>query len=392
MNTSKYEKLTIYFLIFLIVLLISYFSIFLSIAAIALLLVFFDNFFSKGVVAIFLIFSISYLQSEFSPESDSLQYLNYFKNVYLDLEGNEQLSSRTFELAWELYINGLSKLITPNFFFFCNTLVLYSLAMFASYKVDAGRGTYLMIFLIFCFLGFSNNLNFLIRQYYASILIILFFIFWEISTLRRVFFLLLSIGFHLSSIIYLPLINGKFVSFVNKKYLTIIFLSSLLSYLIDLDSIIYIYQKFEGAFFVDRLRYYNNQDTSSSIISIYFFEKVIFLSLILRVELSGLTSTEKRFRALLIYSFSLALVFSNIAVLSERLGMMFTLFFGFFVFIPLNNFNKISFFKFKINPILVFYFYLPFRIIFWGFSNEETHIIKYFSGNILSIGFNNFFS
>lgn len=381
-----------YLIVFAIVLSTSYFSFFLSIVLIALLLVFFENPIIRGGVALFSVISLSYLQSDFIPDSDSLQYLNYFKSVYFNLHLEEQLLSRTLEFAWQAYIWALSKVVYPDFFFFFNTLALYSLAMFVSYKLDAGRGTYLMIFLLFCFLGFSNNLNFLIRQYYASIFIVLFFIYWEKGIFKKVSIYMISLGFHLSSVIYLPLLSGRFVSFLNKKTAAIIIFSFACSFLINLDTISFIYQKFQGSIIVDRLRYYDNSESSSSIFSIYFVEKILVLILVLKVEFNNLTITERYFRALLIYSFSISLIFANIAVLSERLGMIYTLFLGLFLFIPIKYFDKISFFKIKVNPILIFYFYLPLRIVFWGISNENTHIINYFNGNILSVGFNSFFS
>ena len=381
-----------YLIVFSIIILTSYFSFFLSIVLIALLLVFFENPIIRGGVALFSVISLSYLQSDFIPDSDSLQYLNYFKSVYFNLHLEEQLLSRTLEFAWQAYILALSKVIHPEFFFFFNTLALYSLAMFVSYKLDSGRGTYLMIFLLFCFLGFSNNLNFLIRQYYASIFIVLFFIYWEKCTFKKVSIYMISLGFHLSSVIYLPLLSRRFVSFLNKRTTAIIIFSFACSFLISLDTISFIYQKFQGSIIVDRLRYYDNSESSSSIFSIYFLEKILVIILVLKVELNNLTRTERYFRALLIYSFSISLIFANIAVLSERLGMIYTLFLGLFLFIPIKYFDKISFFKIKVNPILIFYFYLPLRIVFWGVSNENTHIINYFNGNILSVGFNSFFS
>ena len=381
-----------YIIIFSIIFITSYFSFFLSIVLVSLFIVFLENSIIRGGVALFLVISLSFLQSDFIPDSDSLQYLNYFKDVYFNLALDEQLLSRTLEFAWQAYILLLANLFYPEVFFLCNTLVLYSLAMFVSYKLDGGRGAYLMIFLLFCFLGFSNNLNFLIRQYYSSLFVVILFIYWEKSNLKKTIFYSLSLGFHLSSVIYLPLLNSRFVSLLNKKSVTIIILSFAFSYLISLDTISFIYQKFQGSIVVDRLRYYNNSDSSSSIFSVYFFEKLIIVILVLKVECSRLTRTEQYLRALLIYSFSLSLIFANIAVLSERLGMISTLFLGLFLFIPIKYFDTIRFFNIKVNPILIFYFYLPFRVLFWGVSNENSHIINYFNGNILSIGFNSYFS
>ena len=359
-----------------------------SIALLACFLPFLANNKVNFLAACFLVFFMAFLQSDFTPISDSQQYLNYFKTIYFDVgTADSRTQSKALEVAWMAYIYILSFIASPDSFFFFNTLFLYMFAMFVSKKLAAEY--YIIVFLLFSFLGFSNNLNFLIRQYYASIFVLFYFVFLDRRLFIRGGLFFLALGFHLSTIIYFPLLNKKFVNLINRRAIYFLGISLFFSFFITLDNITLVYQNFNDVLLVDRLRYYNNVSSVSTIFSPYFLEKFLFLILILKVDADLLTKREFHLRALLIYSFSLYLLFSNVAILSERVGIFSALFLGLFLFIPIKHYNRISFFNVSFNPIVVLYFYLPFRILFWGISNENTHIINYFNGNILSIGLQN---
>ncbi|MDO6635779.1 EpsG family protein [Pseudoalteromonas carrageenovora] len=363
----------------------AYFSIFMSIALLACFLPFLASTNVNFLAAFFLIFFMAFLQSDFIPISDSKQYLDYFKTIYFNVGADDsRAQSKALEVAWVAYIYILSFIASPEYFFFFNTLFLYMFAMFISKKLASEY--YIIVFLLFVFLGFSNNLNFLIRQYYASIFVLFYFVFLDKRALIRGGICFLALGFHLSTVIYFPLLSKKFVNVINSRAIFFLGTSLFFSFFITLDNIILVYQNFNEVLLVDRLRYYNNVSSVSTIFSPYFLEKLLFLVLVLKVDTGLLTKREFHLRALLIYSFSLYLLFSNVAILSERVGIFSALFLGLFLFIPIKYYNKISIFNVSFNPIVILYFYLPFRILFWGISNENTHVINYFDGNILSIG------
>ncbi|HHX8443440.1 TPA: EpsG family protein [Vibrio diabolicus] len=362
---------------------VSYYSYFLALSLSILILPLVIRDPTKLLIAIFYIVSLSYLQSDFYAESDSLVYLDYFKSYYF---GNAEVreGTKALELSWASYIYLLSNVVSPENFFFANSLVLYSFLIILLFKLE--RNACLLIFLAACFIGFSNNLNFLIRQYYASLVFLFGLAFFSKSKFKKSIVYFLSFGFHTSTIIYLPLLSNRVVKFLNEKAYHLLVFSIILSYIISLDLVIWFYNYFDGSGLVERLRYYSNIDSSSSVFSIYFLEKLFILLLILSVKIDRLSYVDKAMRALLVMSMCLYLMFSQIDILAERLGLFASFFIGFFLFIPMKYSNDVYLFRFKFNPIVFIYFYLPLRVVLWGWQNENTHIIRYFDGSIMSIG------
>lgn len=380
---TKHESLKNIFFTNIAVIILALYSYYLALILLVILVPFFQDKVSKTYFSLVFIIIISYILSIFIPEADSLQYQIFFESGG-EFEEHASLT-RTLELSWVYYIKVLSLFISGEHFFLASNLIMIFLMAFLALSLN--KKNFLLLLFIILFMGFTNNLNFLVRQYYSTIFIFLALIYF--SSFKSKILYIVAIGFHLSALIYLPLFIKSVRDFINNYAWHLVAFSFILSFVVNIDVILYFYNLFDGSGLAERFRYYSNANPEffKSIYGINFFEKVLFGILILSINYQTLSEKENIFRAFLIFSFTLVLIFSNISVLAERLGFIFVFFLGIFTFILIKKEVYLPILRLKINFLHVLYFYIPIKMLIWGYKNETTHIVKYFDGSILSSGF-----
>jgi len=336
------------------------------------------------LVGIYFILVMSIIQSHFVPTSDSDTYLYYFEHLAYQ-NYTEGLKDLNFGYYYFNLLGGY--IFHKDSFFLFNCIFLYSLVFSLAYQLS--KKNFLLLFCLICFLGFSNNVNFLIRQYYSSIILLMVFLSYsdaKKNSIVKVGLYTLALSFHTSVMLFIPLFFKKIRGLMLKHCFKLIIISFLLSFFFNVSFLQYLYSFSDVFPLFDKLRYYQN---SSELYSLPYHRLVMSLILfgfLMGVNVEHLSEKDKVFQALLIYSMILYVGTSGVSVFATRIGFFIEFFIGVFFYIPLKYKNKFSLFYFKFNPTILIWICIFFKAILWGIMNEHSHIIKYFNGELLSSG------
>ncbi|MBQ4834228.1 EpsG family protein [Pseudoalteromonas sp. MMG010] len=336
------------------------------------------------LACIYFVFTLSYIQSAFIPQSDSISYLYYFEHLSYEnnIGGLKDLNVGYYSL------NFLGRLFfDKENFFFINSMFLYSMLLFLIHRLD--KQLILLLFILVCFLGFINNINFLIRQYYSSIILLIAFSCgtdFKRSCLVRGILYIVALSFHLSAVLFMPVTLRKVREKILNNWFKLIIISIAISLVFNISFLHYLYTFSDVFPLFEKLRYYQSIVNITPVAPHRLAINILLFLFLMGVNIKHLSERDKIFQALLIYSMILYISTSGVSVLASRLGFFIEFFLGVFVYIPLKYRDKYSFFTIKFNPLVMIWLYVFLQAIYWGSMNEKSHTIKYFNGELLSSG------